>query len=544
MKIKKSKIVFFGLLLAFYSLLFFILLKNSFSYFDPDFGWHLKFGQEISKTGEVPSVNRINYTIPDSSLVDHEWLSNWFMYVIYERFGYVGLGVFFSFVALLVFLLQFVWASRRFLGFTSALWLLLPLQFFAVFASLPSFGIRAQELTVLFLVLTLFILDEHRRSDRPLPLFFLPPIFWLWASMHGGFMLGVALLFAYFAFLVLERVLPEKFRPSFLEINPMSTNQIKSVGVFAVLSLVATCLTPYGLGLYSFLGSYGNDFYLKTISEWLNQFRYPFIYRQLFFLELTSCVLLWWVLSVLWLKKKEARLRPWELFLFVLLMFMAFKSRRHFPLFAASCSPVIVFLLANSFGLLKMGVYFSFSKNVMTDGVLKGFLSLCLIVGVAVQAVSVRPVNDPWSAFPDRFPVDGAKFFKEHKELSGLRMFNNFNWGGYFIWVLPEEKLFIDGRLPQYPFEGRSILEEYKDFYNKDKIGEMLDKHDIESVFIASEQKPLEIRWWERKFFGVEEKEVSADSDGKNLLDSYLSSLSEWKQVYRDDVSVIYIKNK
>jgi hypothetical protein len=539
---KNGKIIIFWLLLAFYSLIFFLLLKNSFSYFDPDFGWHLKFGQETSLDGSVPRVNSINYTIPNSSLVDHEWLANFLMYWVYEHYGYFALGIIFSFLALLIFLLQLVWASRRFLKFSAALWLFLPLQFFAVFASLPSLGIRAQELTVLFLLLVLWFLDEYRQSGKRIWIVFLPPLFWLWASLHGGFMLGLGLLFIFLAFLLVEKFLSNKVFFQWLDIKEMSKINFRWLAVFVFLSAVATCLTPYGLELYSFLGSYGNNYYLKTIGEWLNQFRYPFIYRQLFFLELSLSVFLWWALSALWLKKSGAKLRIWDIFLFGLLVFMALKSRRHFPLFAVACLPLVVFLISQSFEFLKREIYFSFSKSKVIDLGLKVFLVLCLWSGAVLQAVFVRPISDPWTAFSGTFPVEGVKFFKEHPELSAKRMFNNFNWGGYFIWTLPGEKLFIDGRLPQYPFEGRSILEEYKDFYKKGRAEGMLKKHGIESVFIAAEQESPKIRWWEEKIFGVEDKEAINNKNGKNLLDAYLASSTEWQLVYRDEVSKIYIK--
>ena len=42
------------------------------------------------------------------------------------------------------------------------------------------------------------------------------------------------------------------------------------------------------------------------------------------------------------------------------------------------------------------------------------------------------------------FPVDAAKFVAE-KDYPGP-LYNDFNWGGYLIWALPQHPVAIDGR--------------------------------------------------------------------------------------------------
>ncbi|PJA10525.1 hypothetical protein COX68_00270, partial [Candidatus Falkowbacteria bacterium CG_4_10_14_0_2_um_filter_41_15] len=73
----------------FYILIFALLLKHSYAYLDPDFGWHLKTGQEIITTGQVPSINYVNYTLLGESWVDHEWLANAAVYWIFTNWGYL-----------------------------------------------------------------------------------------------------------------------------------------------------------------------------------------------------------------------------------------------------------------------------------------------------------------------------------------------------------------------------------------------------------------------------------------------------------------------
>ena len=50
-----------------------------------------------------------------------------------------------------------------------------------------------------------------------------------------------------------------------------------------------------------------------------------------------------------------------------------------------------------------------------------------------------------------RFPVDAANFI-ESENLKGP-MYNDYNWGGYLMWRLPQRKVSIDGRTWVHPTE-------------------------------------------------------------------------------------------
>src|SRR6056297_2408799 len=80
----------------FYLFLFVFFLFNSFSYLDPDLGWHLRVGQEIRETVSVPQINHYNYTIEGQGWVDHEWLLDAFVSWVYDSWGYIVLSIFFA----------------------------------------------------------------------------------------------------------------------------------------------------------------------------------------------------------------------------------------------------------------------------------------------------------------------------------------------------------------------------------------------------------------------------------------------------------------
>ncbi|MGD0523485.1 MAG: hypothetical protein ABSA43_02930, partial [Candidatus Microgenomates bacterium] len=72
-------------------------LKGFFT-LDPDFGWHLKMGQLITSSG-IPATDPFSYTMANFPFVDHEWLSNIYIYFLYNHIGQLGLALIFGVMA-------------------------------------------------------------------------------------------------------------------------------------------------------------------------------------------------------------------------------------------------------------------------------------------------------------------------------------------------------------------------------------------------------------------------------------------------------------
>ena len=70
--------------------LFFLLIIGYFTtlnWLDPDFGWHLKTGELILERG-VPKIDWYSFTMPDFLWIDHEWLTDVFIFKINSLFGF------------------------------------------------------------------------------------------------------------------------------------------------------------------------------------------------------------------------------------------------------------------------------------------------------------------------------------------------------------------------------------------------------------------------------------------------------------------------
>ena len=130
-----------------------------------------------------------------------------------------------------------------------------------------------------------------------------------------------------------------------------------------------------------------------------------------------------------------------------------------------------------------------------------------------------------WGTGTDKnFTSDGMFDFIRNNKLDGIgnHVFNSYTCGGYFIWSFPQSKNFIDSR-----FINDEIYGEYDNiYYMKPGFKEKLNNYNIDYFILLIPgliQNPQVL--------------------GRSIA-AYLSSMSsEWKQVYWDDNSFIFVKN-
>ena len=124
--------------------------------------------------------------MPDWPWVEHAWLTDLIIGAFYSLFGALGVILFFSGVmagAWLVASLS-VPCSMIYRLIASAL---------SLWVALPFLGARTQMVTLLGLAVLLVVLQRSRNGDDR-ALWLIPPLFLLWANLHGGFTAGLFLL--------------------------------------------------------------------------------------------------------------------------------------------------------------------------------------------------------------------------------------------------------------------------------------------------------------------------------------------------------------
>jgi len=514
----------------FYFLVFGLLLRNSFGYLDPDLGWHLKVGENIIQTGALPQANIYNYTF-NGNWVDHEWLINLISFEIYNKLGYFSLNIFFALVIILSLLLFNIYIRKFFPQVPD--WLLAFLQLFGLIACLPHFGVRMQEFGFLFLLLELWIITEFNYKRKWSRLLWLWPLFYLWSNIHGSFLLGLSLLFIWPLVKLIERYLiPNKWRKYFSEKKVIAVKEAKIFFLFFLGSFFVTLFTPYGRELYAFLGGYSNTFYLGAIQEWTPQFRFPFNYWQLLYLSLLTLSLVLYFYNLVY--KKIAKINLWQLSLVFLFLFLSFKSRRHFPLMFIATFPFLIRTIYDLLDLEKIK-YFLIRKE------LKYVFLVCLgLVGI-YQYISFPIMADPFRYFCSKYPCRATEFLQKETQYKNLNIFNEYNWGGYLIWVYPEKKLFIDGRIPQAEYAGQTFLEEYLDFLRPQaNYGAKLSQYNIKLVLIKTKDEKIKAHNLEKFIFWLRDSDLSSP----NYLRRYLEGSSDWQKIYSDSLASVYLKIK
>jgi hypothetical protein len=76
----------------------------------------------------------------------------------------------------------------------------------------------------------------------------------------------------------------------------------------------------------------------------------------------------------------------------------------------------------------------------------------------------------------------------DHIKTSNLQgnLFNQYGWGGFLLWALPDHKVFIDGRMDVYK---REISDPYKTIVNLEAgWEELIDRYAIQHILLDKEK--------------------------------------------------------
>lgn len=360
--------------------------------FDPDFGWHLQAGNYIRENG-IPSHDLFTYTASAFRWIDHEWLSDVFVSVLYQSGGY---GLLAGFYALM-------WSSSLFI---SRAYKRLSILVIAALAMIPYAGVRATTWTVLCLSILLAIIRSKSTKIK----YAIPVLMLFWANVHGGFSIGLAIL-GY----------------QFIKEKKLVWLQILSLG------FIATCVNPYGPRLYQeVIRTLFDNGVRWQIAEWFPAsfllYYMPFIYSLI------------WVVTWLITRKKKLRMSVFELS--PLFFLASLSSNRHFPLFVVVSAGEIAGNLGQVISMLP-------KKLDLPRRIMLYSLPSLLILFTIWQLFSMTYNKIAYNNIRENaYPVNAVSYLSANPCPGNI--FNNYNFGGYMIWKLPGVKLYIDGRLPHW----------------------------------------------------------------------------------------------
>ena len=366
--------------------------------------WHLASGRAMTLSGRVMLTDEFSHTIYGAPWANYEWLSQVVFYRVYSA---GGMPLLTALCALLLFgSCVLTWKLIRGSIEDRVLLLALVLPLLA-----PGWSLRPQAFTMFLVVAVIHLVLRDR-------FWVLPPLFCLWANLHGAVALGLVVLLADLVTSVVSR---RKWQRS---------------AAFGLLSFGATLVTPLGPSLWPEVWRSVNRSPVNMITEWMPPVFAP---RFAFFWLMAGGLV--WLAATRWrsLERREDRT---VVVLSVLMLILAVRASRNIVPFGLVVAPALSRLL------WRHDVQ---RRPVTGAGSRLGATLRASLFTVSLVAAGLV-VQHRWTKAPP--PADWAPVSRE--AAAAIRgcpgpIYNHFDVGGFIIWFVPEQKVFLDSRQNPYP---------------------------------------------------------------------------------------------
>ncbi len=497
---------------AMLGILFLLALLSCVQVSDPDLWLHLKTGEWITTHLQVPYQDIFSFASTGHPWIDHEWLFQTLMYVIYHMGGINGLISLQTIIFISILALMSTYQWRYPLPLSRIALLLAAVLIFPLRLTL-----RPDIFSLLFFTVFLFVLlGKNNRRYREIILFFLQIA---WVNMHVYAILGPIIA----GLIFLGGWLTDRI----YGLEKQDEQPKVHWGLLFLLLTSAFFINPYGIkgALYpfSFLVQIATETgifnHVAELTSPLTNYDWHAAHYIAYLALIISS------LFALAINYRRLNFRLVLLFLFILIF--SSLAIRNLPYFAIAAYFIIVGT-SNAITSPKTP-----DQNILSPlrlGI-KIILILAMIAWGAAQARDVlsRGDTDPRtgrfhslyaggfssSAFPQ-----AAVDFCVANHIRG-NMFNDLSSGSYLIGRLfPNVHVFIDGRVGFYAQDFFNTYDQI--WYNGDRktFDALTDKYQITSAFLNNTQGRIPIR-----------------------VLKMLGSHRAWTLVYFNTDAVIFLKN-
>ncbi len=459
---------------------------------DPDFWWHLRAGQYMIENATIPHSDPFSFTAQGKEWITHEWLSEVFIFALYRVGGFALLTIVFSAIITLAFALTYARSDGR--PYLAGFALLL-----GALATAPTWGVRPQMLTLLFMSIFLFLLDRFFTTRNSKFLIPLPLLMILWVNLHSGYAIGLVVMGAYLFAAFVESIIFVYARQAGAAQNPetiLSPRAIRALLITLVLAFLAVLLNPNGARMYIYpFETLTSAAMQRYIQEWFS----PDFHQTEW---LPFALLLLSLIATTLIARDRVPLAH-TLLLFGL-GFLALRSARNIPLFVLVAIPVLSAQLA-AFIPLRASNKPTPRPMQIVNVILVAVLALVALLRVGSVLVNQANVERA------KFPTAAVEWIQQSRPAPNL--YNSYGWGGYLIWKLyPDYKVYVDGRADVH---GDAFIENFLDIYS------------------ASQG-------WQTDLAQPDVRIILIEPDAP--LANALANDPMWVQVFSDSQSVIYQK--
>jgi hypothetical protein len=447
---------------------------------DNDIFWHLRNGQFMTAQHRFPSVDAYSYTAAGMPWLSHEWLSEFIYYTAFRAFHLQGLWIITAFLPAITACVMFYLAFQRSRDpFGAGIATLLGTALMSV-----GDGPRMHHFGWLCFV-GIFAILQRFRLRRTGPLWTIPILFCLWINLHGSWPFGMVI----FGLIFLAGFVKEDIGR--IQAAPWTPAERLKLLVTGAASAAAVFINPFG----SKLVFYPADLFLHqklnldVVQEW----------RVLAFSGATGV----WVgitLAILLIGTAltGVRWRLDDLALTILVFYCGFSHERMFLPAGIILATVLAPFLTG------LSSYDPAQERTR--------LNLALLAGILVAMVVLFPSEKKLQSKIDRtYPLRAVQYLRLHGGRG--RLFNEYNWGGYLEWTMPEQRTFIDSRTDI--FEHKGVLREFVDVIRLKHPEKVMEKYQIDSVLITP---GTDINVW----FDLQ---------------------PNWHLAYHDAISAVYVRN-
>lgn len=223
---------------------------------DTDFFWHLTYGRWMVEHGAIPAVDFFSWTLPGKPYQITQWLGEAAIGIAYSFGGFTGTK--FLSVLLTALTIGFAWrAAARYVHSSVALCIALACNWLQIITPM-----RPQLFSFAMLSIATYLVVSWMKTKRLRYLISYPLVMAAWVNMHGGFVVGLALIFLLAAGHSTEAVIEKRLG------DRECRRDLLVLWGSALTSVAATLLNPYGYKALATVIMIGGLQSSSVIIEW------------------------------------------------------------------------------------------------------------------------------------------------------------------------------------------------------------------------------------------------------------------------------------
>lgn len=384
-----------------------------------DFWWHIKVGEYIIETGEVPSTDIFSWYGMELGIdwTAHEWLSDVIYFLIFNTFGQLGMFVFSVGSAIALYFC--LWMSAKRYITNNFLFSGLFLALFGVLSSMFFYG-RPHVFSYFLLFFELKILYDFVDNQESKKIYTIPLIAILWSNLHGGSSNLTYILCLIFIFCGLCN-----FSVGRIEAKRLKNCSIIKLIVVTALSVIGIMINPIGLKViaYPYI-NLSDNLSMTLISEWASPDAKIIGNLILYFLPI--------IVMTIGIISEKTSIRLLDIALMLAFLFLFFRSARFIMLWYI----VAVFYAFRYMPQIKVKKIKKSSENIALGGLF--FLLLVFMVFGVYKTSETYNEGKLISTVVDDTAIEAIK------QDAPARIFNDYNLGEALIYN--DINVFFDAR--------------------------------------------------------------------------------------------------